>query len=231
MALDMTAAQASYFGDLERAQALAAEERAIAERLGDPYHLAIAVMRQAWSAADHRECRAFADEAIPMLRRCGNLHGIAEISVVLLESGSLRGATLQTRPCRSPRRACGGPPGPGEPFALGLHLGNTGLAALFLQRVDTADRLMHEQIEILRRARIDGLWDEPALMLACVAAHHGELDRAATFFGFSQAVPSVPPARRRARDPRPAASTRTSRPRAAPSASARGDARPWPARP
>ena len=50
MALDMVAAHAAYFSDFDRAQAVAREQRALAERLGDPYHVAIAVMRQSWSA-------------------------------------------------------------------------------------------------------------------------------------------------------------------------------------
>src|SRR5262249_23629117 len=41
MALDLVAALAAYFGDGERARAAAAEERALAERLGDPYHVAL----------------------------------------------------------------------------------------------------------------------------------------------------------------------------------------------
>jgi hypothetical protein len=192
MALDLIAAHASYFGDHERARACAAEQRALAERLGDASLVATAVMRQSWSASHFREGRAFADEAIPLLRRCGNLRGIVEMSAGLvggaLKAGDLEGAAEAAEEGRLAAEELD------EPFALCFGVGNAALAALFLQRVDTAERLMHQQIEILRRARIEGLWDEPALMLACVAAHHGELDRAATFFGFSQAVPSVPPA-------------------------------------
>ena len=84
MALDVVAAHASYFGESDRAQVLAREERALAEQLGDPYHVAMAVMRQSWSANGFGEARAFADEAGPLLRRCGNLHGIVEMSAGLV---------------------------------------------------------------------------------------------------------------------------------------------------
>jgi predicted ATPase/DNA-binding SARP family transcriptional activator len=189
MALDMVAAQASYFGDLERAQALAAEERAIAERLGDPYHLAMAVMRQAWSAADHRECRAFADEAIPMLRRCGNLHGIAEISVVLLGAALGEGdydsaVAVAEEGLRAAEDA-------GEPFVLGLTVGNAGLAALFAGRMDVAEERWCRAMEILRTERIEGFWGEPALGLGCIAAQAGDNERAATLLGAYGALPGV----------------------------------------
>jgi predicted ATPase/DNA-binding SARP family transcriptional activator len=189
MALDMVAAQASYFGDLERAQALAAEERAIAERLGDPYHLAIAVMRQAWSAADHRECRTFADEAIPMLRRCGNLHGIAEISVVLLGAALREGdydsaVSIAEEGLRAAEDS-------GEPFVLGLTVGNTGLAALFAGRMDVAEERWCRAMEIFRREHIEGFMEEAVLGLACIAAQAGDHERAATFDGAYGALPGI----------------------------------------
>jgi hypothetical protein len=36
------------------------------------------------------------------------------------------------------------------------------------------------------------LWNEPAAGLACVAVRAGEPERAATLFGFAEAVPSLP---------------------------------------
>ena len=71
-------------------------------------------------------------------------------------------------------------------------VGNAGLAALFQSRMDAAERLFGQQIEIFRRERIDGLWDEPATGLACVAAHAGHDERAATFIGFGEAMPALP---------------------------------------
>ena len=53
-----------------------------------------------------------------------------------------------------------------------------------------------QQFEILRRERVDGLWDEAATGLACIAAHAGEAERAATFLGFGEAMPTVPAADR-----------------------------------
>ena len=92
----------------------------------------------------------------------------------------------------------------GEPIALAFAFGNAGLAALFLERMDVAERLFHQQIEIFRRERIDGLWDEPATGLACVAAHAGDDERAATFLGFGEAMPAMPVAPNEDRRARPA---------------------------
>jgi hypothetical protein len=191
MALDMVAAQASYFGDHDRASALAAEERALAERLGDPYHLAMAVMRQGWSAGSYRDCRTFADEAIPLLRRCGNLHGIAEISVGVLLRAIHEGdydtaVTVAEEGLRAGEDS-------GEPFVVSIMLGNTALAALFAGRLDVAEERWWRTMEILRRERIEGFWDEPAFGLACIAAQAGEGERAATLLGACAAIPGITP--------------------------------------
>ena len=77
-------------------------------------------------------------------------------------------------------------------MSLAFALGNAGLAALFRERMDAAERLFQQQIEIFRRERIDGLWDEPATGLACVAAHAGDDERAAIFIGFGEAMPALP---------------------------------------
>jgi predicted ATPase len=190
MALDMVAAHASYFGEHERAKALAREERALAERLGDPYHVAMAVMRQGWSAGNFPEGRAFADEAIPLLRRCGNLHGIVEITAgvvgaALREADYEAAADLAEEGLRAAEEA-------GEWFALSIATGNAALAALFLERMEVAERRFCEEMEIWRRERFDGFWDEPAVGLACVAAHAGEHQRAATLMGCYGAMPGVP---------------------------------------
>jgi hypothetical protein len=190
MALDMVAAHAAYFSDFDRAQALAREERALAERLGDPYHVAVAVMRQSWSAKGFREARSFADEAIPLLRRCGHLRGIVEMAAGLvgpaLNEGEYEAADVAAEEGLRAAKELG------EPFALAFGMGNAALAALFLERMDAAEGLFQEQIEIFRRERIEGLWEEPATGLACVAAHAGYEERAATFIGFGEAMPTLP---------------------------------------
>ena len=192
MALDMVAAHAAYFSDIDRAQALAREQRALAERLGDPYHVAIAVMRQGWSAGSLRAGRAFADEAIPLLRRCGYLRGIVELSAGLagtaLRDGDYEAAAdIAGEGLRAAEEI-------GGPIGLAFMYGNAALAALCLERMDVAERLFHQQIEVLRRERIDMLWEEPAAGLACVAARAGEPERAATLLGFAEAVSTIPPA-------------------------------------
>ena len=190
MALDVVAAHASYFGDRDRAHVLAREERALAEQLGDPYHVAMAVMRQCWCAHGFGEARGFADEARPLLRRCGNLHGIVEMAAGLVGAALHEGenavaAEVAEEGLRAAEEA-------GESFALVIALGNVGLAALFLERMDVAEARFREELEIQRRERIDGLWDEPVLGLACIAAGAGDRGRAATLIGGHDVLPKVP---------------------------------------
>src|SRR5262249_55032743 len=133
LALDMVIAHAAYFGDNERARVLAREMRALAEELGDPYHVAVAVMRQCWSASDFREGRALADAAIPLLRRGGHLRGIVEmpagmLGTVLNEGDYEAGDAVAQEGLRAAEEL-------GEPFPLSLAVGNAGLAALFLERM------------------------------------------------------------------------------------------------
>jgi predicted ATPase/DNA-binding SARP family transcriptional activator len=200
MALDVVAAHASYFGDHDRAHALAREERALAEQLGDPYHVAMAVMRQSWSAHGFGEARGFADEARPLLRRCGNLHGVVEMAAGLVGAALHEGeyevaAEVAEEGLRAAKEA-------GESFALSIALGNVGLVALFLERMDVAEARFREQLEIQRRERIEGLWDEPVAGLACVAVAGGDHERAATLSGGYDALPFLPLAEgdRRGRD-------------------------------
>jgi hypothetical protein len=190
MALDIVAAHASYFGDSDRARVVAREERALAERLGDPYHLAMAIMRQAWAEPRLREARAFADEAIPRLRRCGNLSGVAEVTAgmvgaALLERDYETAAEAGEEGLRAAEEA-------GQPFSLAIALGNAALPALFVARMDLAEQLFREQLELRWRERIELLWDEPALGLACVAAHAGDHERAAILIGAFEALPAIP---------------------------------------
>jgi predicted ATPase/DNA-binding SARP family transcriptional activator len=190
MALDMVAAHAAYFSDHVRARALADEERALAERLGDPYLVAIAVMRQSWSAGGFRAARSFADEALPLLRGCDHLRGIVEMSAGMvggaLNEGDYEAADVAAEEGLRAAEELG------EPFALGLAVGNAGLTALFLERMDVAQRLLDEEIEISRRERLEWWSPEPAICLACVAAHAGDGERAATFIGFGEAIPALP---------------------------------------
>ncbi|HEX5617259.1 MAG TPA: BTAD domain-containing putative transcriptional regulator [Solirubrobacteraceae bacterium] len=194
LALDMVAAHARYLEDHDRAQALAGEERALAEQLGDPYLVAMAVMRQSWSAHDFGAARRFADEARPLLRRCGNLDGIIEmvaglVGPALVEGAYEAAAEVAEEGLRAAEEA-------GGSFTLALSLGNAGLAALFLERMDVAEARFREQLEIQRRERIDGFWDEPVAGLACVAAAGGDGERAAKIIGGCDALlPSLPSGR------------------------------------
>ncbi len=71
-------------------------------------------------------------------------------------------------------------------------VGNAALVALSLERMGVAEQLFNEQLEILRRERLDGLWDEPTTGLACVAAHAGDAERAATIIGWNETMPGLP---------------------------------------
>ena len=142
----------------------------------------------------------FADEAIPLLRRSGNLHGIVEMAAGLVGAALTEGeyeaaAEAAEEELRAAEEA-------GESFALSNALGNVAVAALFLERMDVAEARLREQLEIQRHERIEGVWDEPVAGLACVAAASGDRERAATLSGGYDALPFLPLAEgdRRGRD-------------------------------
>ena len=88
---------------------------------------------------------------------------------------------------------------PGDKFELVF---KNLLETLFVERMDVAESRFREQIEIMRRERVDWLWDEPVAGLACVAAAGGDRERAATLSGGYDALPFLPLAEgdRRGRD-------------------------------
>ena len=79
MALDELAVAAVLRADFAGAVALARRQRAIAEQLGDPYQIAMALKRQAFAEPGLREARAFGDEAARLLRRSGSIRRIAQL--------------------------------------------------------------------------------------------------------------------------------------------------------
>jgi hypothetical protein len=58
MALDMLAMLAAYEADFAGGAELARQQRAVAEQLGDRYHIAVAIKRQASPEPGLREARA-----------------------------------------------------------------------------------------------------------------------------------------------------------------------------
>jgi hypothetical protein len=150
----------------------------------------MAVLRQSWSAASLGEAYRFADEAIPLLRRCGNPRGIVEVAIAVVgraldERDYAAAAEAAEEGLRAAEEA-------GEPFLLSFALGNLALPALFMMQMDVAEPLFHEQMEVRRRERIELLWAEPALGLACIAAHAGDHHRAATLMGAYGALAALP---------------------------------------
>jgi predicted ATPase/DNA-binding SARP family transcriptional activator len=184
MALDALAEQATIDADFARAGALAREQRAVAEQLGDAYHVAMAVARQAWAEPGLVEARGFAAEAALLLRRCGSLHEIARmqlavVMVALTEEDYEAAEELAVEGLRVADEA-------GNPFWVMASLGVAGLAALFLERIDVAEQRFREQLAICRRERFEGLEGEALLGLAAVAARAGNSERAAMLTGASE---------------------------------------------
>ena len=73
MALDELAGMAAMRADFAAAAALRGRQRAIAEQLGDPYEIGMALKRQAFAEPGLREARAFGDEAARLLRGTGSV--------------------------------------------------------------------------------------------------------------------------------------------------------------
>jgi hypothetical protein len=75
----------------------------------------------------------------------------------------------------------------GDPFVLTASLGNAGLAALFLEHFDEAERFFREQLASCRRERLETRWAEPALGSAVIAAQAGLHERAAVLAAAAEA--------------------------------------------
>jgi predicted ATPase len=190
MALDVLAYHAAYEEASRRAKAFADEERRLAEKLGDPYHVAMALMRQAWAESELEPTRELANRAAPLLRRVGSLHRIAEMLSALIMR-ALRDEAYGTAD-EAAVEALQAAEEADEQFSLMIALGNAGLTALFRGRMDVAEQRFRAELDICRRERIEGRWDEPTLGLAMIAAHAGDYERAATLLG-AQNVTAVYP--------------------------------------
>jgi predicted ATPase/DNA-binding SARP family transcriptional activator len=182
MALEALARDAAWAMDPDHARELAREARALAEQLGDPFHVAMAVSRQAYVADTLPEALPFATEATALLRRCGSVHEIAQmlIAVVMIAfdyEAHDAAEELAVEGVRAARESS-------NPHLLSMALGNSGLSALFLDRIDVARRRYRDQLAICRRERFEDDWTaEPVIGLAAVAASAGEWQRAAMLVG------------------------------------------------
>ena len=181
MALDVLAMLAALDADFARAAALAREQRALADELGDPYQRAMAVKRQAFAEAGLPEARAFAEQAAGLLRACGSARDIdrmlmAVVMVALTEEEYDAAEELAADGVRAAEEA-------DDQFGRMLSLGNAGLCALFLDRMSAAERRFRDQLAICVRERVEGHWEEPIFGLAAVAARAGDFERAAKLAG------------------------------------------------
>jgi hypothetical protein len=186
MALDALAYQTAWAGDFDGGAQLAWAEQAVAEQLGDPYHLGMALVRQAM--VDPRrtlpEVRALAEQAEPLLRHCQSLHRVADLmSHVVMSAFDNRdyvaASELAAEAVLVAQQA-------DDVFNLQVSLGNAGLAALFLEDMEAAERHFRRQLAICREEHLEGRWAEPVLGLAIVAAHAGDHERAATLAGAAE---------------------------------------------
>jgi DNA-binding SARP family transcriptional activator/predicted ATPase len=185
MALEALARDAVWAADLGEARERARAARALAEELGDPYLVARAVSRQAYVAQTLPEALAFATEATALLRRCGSVHEIAQmlVAVVMIALDDEDYEAAEELAVEGVRAAGES----GNPLLLAVALGNTGFSALFLDRIDVAQRRFRDQLAICRRERFEDEWAaEPVLGLAAVAARAGQPHRAAVLVGAAE---------------------------------------------
>ncbi|MEA2141279.1 MAG: hypothetical protein QOC91_1378 [Solirubrobacteraceae bacterium] len=187
MALDELAYRAMFAGDFGQHAALVGEQQALAESLDDPFLLASALMRRITGEPGNpglREARTLADQAAPLLRRCGSRRRIAEMMVGLV-SCALDEADYEVAEDLA-AQALKAAEDIGDPFQIQVSLGNAGVAALFRERVDMARRHFHDQLEICRREHLEVRWAEPVFGLAAVAVRAGDFLRAATLLGAAE---------------------------------------------
>jgi hypothetical protein len=184
MALDELAGAAVMRKDFSSAIALARRQRAVAEQLGDAYQVAMALKRQAFVEPGLREARAFGDEAARLLRRLGSVRRIAQLHVglvmtALMEEDYEAAEELAVEGLRVAEEA-------GVPVTSMAALGSAGLAALFLGRMEIAERRFRQELAICRRERFETEEVEAMLGLAAIAATAGDARRAAALMGAAE---------------------------------------------
>jgi hypothetical protein len=186
MALDMLALLAGIAADNERAAELARRQRALADELGDPLLQAMAATRQAYAQPHLRTARPLVDEATVLLRRCGGVRYLSHLLIALVwiavEDEEYDAAeAFAVEGLRAAEEA-------GDRFARMALLGNAGITALFLERMDVAEERFRAELEICRDERFSPAWrGDPLLGLAAIAARAGDNERAAMLAGASEA--------------------------------------------
>jgi hypothetical protein len=154
---------------------------ACARATGDPGLIALAAYASALAAGDWRELRARVERAALLLEQAGDAFHLADLFHIagyraLWSASDDDAAELLARAVALTREL-------DEPYLWMLVRGKWGLAALLRDDMAGAAAAFRELLELARELVVLPVAFEGLRGLAAVAAHRGDLDRAARLYG------------------------------------------------
>jgi tetratricopeptide (TPR) repeat protein len=179
----------AWIGHDEQAKALLNEAVQLAERAHDEDILAFVLAESALSAANYDDASRRIGPAVAHLQRAGNLRELALVCnstgyFAIAERRHQDAIAWLNQGLEAARQL-------GDPNSAFLIWGNYGLARLFVDELEEADRAFREALAVCRDAGCEDIVDETLLGLAAVAARQDEPARAACLFGAAETHEAV----------------------------------------
>jgi predicted ATPase/class 3 adenylate cyclase len=183
--LELRSDRATTAGQMDRAEAYAAEALEHATRAGDEWAIATAWSRKAVASATIAELRERTERAAAALAAAGNVRSLADVLSAVSYAAMCMGSdedakAFVARAVPIARELGGG-------YVAMMLAGNGGLAALFTGDVAAARDAFREELTLCRRLVVQPFAREALMGLAAVAAVEGEDDRAARLHGAAEA--------------------------------------------
>jgi hypothetical protein len=183
--LEMRSDRATTAGEMDLAEAYAAEALEYATRAADDWAIAGAWSHKAVASATIADLRERTERAAAALAAAGNVRSLADLlsaaayAAMCMDSDE-DAKRLVARALPIARELGGG-------YVSMMLAGNGGLAALFTGDVATAGDAFREELTLCRRLVVPPFAREALMGLAAVAAAEGEDDRAARLRGAAEA--------------------------------------------
>lgn len=160
-----------------------------AKRVHDQEAIALVLAQRAFAATRYDDSSRHSRTAVEQLRRIGNLYGVADVCVStgfvgIFERRYHEALAWLAEGLDAARQL-------EHPSLMFLIRGNQGLARLFLDELDEAVLAFSDALAVCRESGHEKFVYEPLLGLAAVAAHRGQLVRAARLAGTAKALDAV----------------------------------------